>query len=362
MRVFGFFALVLVGVYWVNRVVVLLDRYMSEGQGGGLVLELTLLSLPSIMAIVLPFAGFIAAAYTTNRLYADSELIVMQATGFSNFRLARPFLVFGLIVALLMSVLAHVIVPTSMRQLNGLQDQLNEAISARLLIPGTFQSPTTGVTVYVRDVAADGTLESLLVTDRRDPAVETTYSARSAYLLRTDSLPHLVMFDGLAQSLDTRDNHLSTTRFEDLSISLQDMTDAPEIRRLDYRQLSTLQLLAPTAEVLDLSRRDAGYLLREANLRITQALLSVWASVLGFAALMIGGFSRFGLWRQIALAILLVVIVKLVDNAAIDLAKNQPDKWPVVYLSSVFSALVCLGLLALGNGTLLSRLGRRRLA
>src|SRR6056297_3313506 len=71
LRVFGFFALVLVGVYWVNRAVLLVEEYMAEGQSGGLLLQLTLLSLPSIMAIVLPIAAFVASAYATNRLAAD---------------------------------------------------------------------------------------------------------------------------------------------------------------------------------------------------------------------------------------------------------------------------------------------------
>ncbi|OSP55502.1 LPS export ABC transporter permease LptF [Pseudoruegeria sp. SK021] len=362
MRVFGFFALILVGVYWVNRAVILLDRYLSEGQGGTMVLELTLLSLPSIMVIVLPIAGFVATAFATNRLYADGELVIMQATGFSNYRLARPFLMFSVLVALLLSVLAHVVVPVSMSKLNDLEAELLDAISARLLVPGTFQSPTKGVTVYVRDIQPDGTLNSLLVADRRDPDRESTYSATSAVLVGTSEGPRLVMLQGMAQTLERPGDRLSTTAFEEFTISLGGMIETSSNRRLDYRQLSTGDLLAPSQEILDQSRRSPEFLQREAHLRITQALLSIWATALGFAALMVGGFSRFGLWRQIILAIGLVVLVKLLDNAAIDIAKNDPSKWPIVYLSSVFSALLCLLLLYLGNGTLLTRLGRRRSA
>lgn len=360
MRVFGFFSLVLVGVYWVNRAVILLDRYLSEGQAGSLVLELTLLSLPSIMVIVLPIAGFVATAYTTNRLYSDGELVIVQATGFSNYRLVRPFLVFGLLLSVLLSVLAHVIVPISVRQLNEREAELIDAISARLLVPGTFQSPTKGITVYVRDIAADGTLESLLVMDRREPGRETTYSAKTALLVRTDTGPRLVMLEGMAQTLDNEKQTLATTQFDDFTIDLGSMIETPGNRRLDYREMFTQDLLSPSQAMLDQSRRTAKFLQREAHLRITQALLSTWAAVLGFAALMIGGFSRFGLWRQIALAIVLVVLVKLLDNTAIDIVRNQPDRWPLVYGSSLFSALVCLLLLFLGNGTLLTRLGRRQ--
>ena len=62
-------------------------------------LELTLLTLPNIIRIVLPLSAFVASVYVTNRLTSDSEMVVVQATGFSPFRLARPVLVFGLIVA-----------------------------------------------------------------------------------------------------------------------------------------------------------------------------------------------------------------------------------------------------------------------
>lgn len=350
LRVFGFFSLVLVGVYWVNRSVLLLDQYLSEGQSGKLVLELTLLSLPSIMMIVLPIAGFVATAYATNRLYADSELVVVQATGFSAYRLARPFVTFGLAVALLMSVLAHGLVPSSVAQLNDLEADLAKSMSSRLLVPGTFQSPTKGVTVYARDVDLEGTLAGLLVSDRRNPNQETTYSAHSAILVRDPEDTKLLMFDGMAQTLEQPGNRLSITRFEDFTIAIGSLIADPGSSRQDFRELSTWAMLHPSEEIIASTRRDADYLKREAHLRITQALLSIGAAVLGFAALMTGGFSRFGLWRQIILAVLLVVLVKLIDNSAIDLAKNDPTLWPVVYASSILSGLICWFLLAFSNG------------
>lgn len=360
MRVFGFFALVLVGIYWVNRAVILLDRYLAEGQGGGLVLKLTLLSVPGIMLIVLPVAGFVATAYVTNRLHSDSELVVVQATGYSSFRLVRPYLIFSLLLALLMSALAHFIVPAAARELNQLEEQLAEAISSRLLVPGTFQSPTGGVTVYVRDIAADGTLEGMLVTDRREPGQETTYSAHRALLVRHDEGPRLVMFDGMAQTLTKPSGRLAVTQFEDFTVAIGELVSGPRTRRLDHRELSTLALLFPTPEIEEQTQRSAAHLQREAHLRFTQALLSGAAALVGFAALMLGGFSRFGLWRQVALAVVLVVLTKLLDNAAIDIAKKDPEQWMLVYASSVVAAGICLTLLVIADSSVGARLRRRR--
>jgi lipopolysaccharide export system permease protein len=357
---FGFFSLVLIGVYWINQAVILLDQYIAEGGSGSFVLELTLLSLPRLMLLVLPIAAFVASVFVTNRLYSDSELVVMQATGFSAFRLARPYLMFGLLIALLISTLAHLLVPASARQLNAREAELTEAASARILTPGNFESPVEGVSVYVRDIAADGTVEDLLLTDRREAGRETTYTADRALLVRDPDGPKLIMFDGMAQSLELPEKRLSVTRFTDFTIAIGSLIESPSEGRMDSRELTTPQLLAPSEELLEQTRRSRDYLQREGHLRFTQALLSIGASVIGFAALMVGGFSRFGLWRQIALAVLLVVFVKLIDNSAIDVAKARPDDWPVVYLASVVAGLISVLLLWIANGNLLTRLKRRR--
>ena len=99
MVLFGFFALVLVLVYWINRAVVLFDQLIADGQSAVVFLEFTALTLPNVIRAVLPVAVFASSVYVTNRLSSESELVVVQSTGFSAFRLARPILVFGILVA-----------------------------------------------------------------------------------------------------------------------------------------------------------------------------------------------------------------------------------------------------------------------
>ena len=127
MVAFGFFALVLVMVYWINQAVRLFDQLIADGQSAGVFLEFTALSLPSVVRLALPLAAFAASVYVTNRMTTDSELVVVRATGFSPFRMARPVLIFGLIVTALMSVLMHALVPLSVGQL----DERRAEIQAR---------------------------------------------------------------------------------------------------------------------------------------------------------------------------------------------------------------------------------------
>ena len=54
LMLFGFFSLILVMIYWINRAVGLFDRLIADGQSAWVFLELTSLSLPGIIRIVLP--------------------------------------------------------------------------------------------------------------------------------------------------------------------------------------------------------------------------------------------------------------------------------------------------------------------
>ena len=135
---FGFFALILVSVYWVNRAVGLFDRIIGDGQSALVFLEFSLLILPNVLRLVLPIAAFAAAVYVTNRLTQESELVVMQATGFSAFRLARPVLYFGAVVTMLHLVLMNLLVPLSVAMLSAREVELSENVTSRYLTQGQF--------------------------------------------------------------------------------------------------------------------------------------------------------------------------------------------------------------------------------
>ncbi len=94
LTLFGFFSLILVLVLWINRAVRLFDRLIADGQSAWVFLELTSLSLPGLIRIVLPLSAFVAAVYVTNRMSAESELTVVQATGVFAFPPCAPCFVF----------------------------------------------------------------------------------------------------------------------------------------------------------------------------------------------------------------------------------------------------------------------------
>jgi lipopolysaccharide export system permease protein len=342
---FGFFSLVLVLVYWINRAVVLFDRLIADGQSASVFFEFTALSLPGVIRLALPLSAFAATVYVTNRMTAESELVVVQATGYSPYRLARPVLYFGIIVFALMTLLMHVLVPLASVRLDARQTEIAKNITARFLTPGVFLEPTDGLTFYIGDVTPAGELQNVFLTDLRDPAQQVTYTASKAYLVRSGASTQLVMVDGLAQILQSDSQVLSTTSFKDFAYDIGSFITAStrEGRRAD--QVPTLELLQANDVLITETGQTKGQLIARAHDRLSQSILGSVAALLGFAALIVGGFSRFGVWRQVLLAIFLIIVIKAVETVGLTAARNDPSLWFAAYTASIVGMLIIAGLL-----------------
>ena len=338
---FGFFGLVLVSVYWINRAVSLFEQLIQDGQTALVVLEFTALTLPLVISVVLPVAAFAAAAFGTNRLTSESEMAAMQAAGMSPWRLARPVLVFGIVAGVMVAILVHGLVPMARSRLADRQAEVAEDITARFLRAGQFQYPGAGITVFIRDIADDGRLLDVFLQDARDPARITDYTASQALVVRADTGPRIVMLQGMVQSLmrDGEQRQLSVTRFEDLTYDLGNLMPADEDER-DLRSYSTARLLSPDADLLRATGASPAEARAEAHERITKPFMAPVSALLGFAVLLLGGYSRFGVWRQVTGAVVALILVQMLATAAASAVAGSPGQWPILYLPPVAGAAV----------------------
>ena len=346
LQLFGFFSLVLVAVYWVNRAVGLFDQLIGDGQSALVFLEFSLLTLPNAIRLVLPVSAFAATVYVVNRLMQESELVVMQATGFSAFRLARPVLYFGICVMAMQLVLANVLVPASQRMLSARSAEISQNVTARFLNAGQFMHPTKGITLYIREISPTGELMDLFLSDERGAGERVIHTARKAFLVRGEVAPKLVMVEGSTQSLSRADGRMSVTRFSDFTLDLAGLVTIGGTGGVSLNALSTPVLLRPEAAVMTAAGVSEAQMLEEGHSRLAGPLLAVASPLLGFAALMLGGFSRFGLWRQMGVAVGLLIGVQLVWTWAGSAALKSAAAWPLVYAAPVLGVVVAVGLLA----------------
>ena len=318
---FGFFALVMVAVYWVNRAVGLFDELIADGQSALVFLEFTALTLPNVIRLVLPVAGFAAAVYVTNRLRSDSELVVTGAVGMSPWRVARGVLAYGVVLALMMSALVHVLAPISRDRLDARSAEVSRDSTGRILREGAFVHPTEGITFYVRRIEPDGGLRDVFLSDSRGGRT-VDYVAREAHIARPLGIPHLVLTDGEAHEIVG--GRLSVTRFADLSYDISTLVRQEADRSRGVRERTTATILA---------RGSTPEGILEIHRRLAETLFCIAGALLGYAAMTMGAFNRFGSGPQIGVAVVSLILMKGAEGVAVDAMGDAPSRWALHYVA-----------------------------
>ena len=183
-------------VVWLATALKELNLITSRGQGILLFLQMTLLSLPSLMALIAPNAMLMASLYTLDRMNGDSELIVMTSSGAPIWRIGAPLLALASLVSIGILLANLFLTPASMRALRDFVTQVRADLISQVLQPGRFSSPESGLTFHIRDRSLNGDLLGLLVHDERDDKQVMSYLAERGRIITNDEGSYLVMFDG----------------------------------------------------------------------------------------------------------------------------------------------------------------------
>ena len=335
---FGAFALVLAAVYWINRAVALFDRLIADGQSFRVFLEFTALILPAVIRLIVPFAAFAASLAVANRMRGDREIAVLRAAGTSSLRLARPALVFGVLAALALGALVHGLEPAARERLKLRGTEIAEDATARLLTEGTFEHPSRGMTFYVRAVSPDGTMRDVFLSDGRDAASPTVYTAASALLVRGPEGAQLVMFDGLSQELRQEEDEafprLFATRFEDFAYNIAGSGGAATGRTRDARDYPTPGLLT--------SGLPADEIAQEVHRRGGESMQTLGAAMLGYAFMLLGSHRRVRTWWQPALAVGAVIAMVALKNMAEGVMEDRVAIWSLHYVPGLVAVVTAL--------------------
>ncbi|HVV42574.1 MAG TPA: LPS export ABC transporter permease LptF [Nitrobacter sp.] len=193
------FAVVLVsltGVIWITQALRGIDLMTSQGQTILTFLGFTGLAIPVLVLIISPIALMIAISHTLNKLATDSEIIVMNAAGFSPFRLFRPFIYATIAVALLVAFIATYLAPDGMRRLKRWDAEITADVLANVLQPGRFAQLDANLTMRVRERQPGGLLVGIFIDDRRDPKERVTILADHGSVVKNDKGSFLVLEDG----------------------------------------------------------------------------------------------------------------------------------------------------------------------
>jgi lipopolysaccharide export system permease protein len=199
------FAVVLIsltGVIWITQALRGIDLMTSQGQTIITFLGITGLIIPALVLIIAPIALMISISHTLNKLATDSEIIVMNAAGFSPFRLFRPFFYATCVVALLVAFTASYLAPDGMRRIKQWDAEITADVLTNILQPGRFAQLDQNLTIRIRERQPGGVLAGIFVDDRRDPKERVTIIADHGTILKNESGSYLVLEDGNLQRFE----------------------------------------------------------------------------------------------------------------------------------------------------------------
>lgn len=235
----------------------------------------------------------------------------------------------------MMAIISVFLRPASVDQLERRQAEVAGDVTAQLLNEGEFLHPSKGVTVYIGRIDLDGTLHEVFVSDRRDKANPTSYSSTTAYLVNNDAGIHLVMLDGVALRLDQQGRTLSSTLFDDASYDISELTNKGDLNQQSLEAIATLDLITNIDGLAASTAYSRGQLIEELHQRFSWIAICIAVAMAGYSTLMLGSFSRFGLWPQIFGAFTILVLLEGVRGFVSPVVIDDPRLWVLLYLPAV---------------------------
>jgi lipopolysaccharide export system permease protein len=338
-----FFTFVLTGVVWLSQSLRMLDLVINQSQSAGTYLYLTLLALPQLMALILPFALFCAVLYALNRLYVESELVVIWAAGFSRWAVAGPVLVIAVAATVVGYFFSLVVMPAGMREMKDRVFEIRADLVNTFVREGAFTNPIAGLTVYVSENNAGGDIRGILVHDARNPKAPATYMAERGLLASTPVGPRLIMFKGNAQWLEGGPGQLKILDFDKYTFDLGEFDKQRDPTAREASEQYIGELLNPSRTVSEKQRKKY---FSEAHNRLTAPLYCIVFALIGVVALVGGNFNRRGYGGRIAIAMGAVLAARLPGFAAQQLTNTTPDAvflmylWPLIWIVGLLTLLL----------------------
>lgn len=160
----------------------------------------TLLGLSSVyyLLILAPIGIFLGVMLALGRLYRDSEMTAIQACGIGPLRLARPLLLFAMLLAALLAWLALDMAPRASAEALRTKRAAQREAEVGILEAGRFKAADGGTIVfYAERVTPEGALENVFIQRRAGDVVQVAVATRGEQRLdRATGERTMVLYDG----------------------------------------------------------------------------------------------------------------------------------------------------------------------
>ncbi len=337
------FAFLMTIVVWLTQSLRLLDLVINRGQSAGTFVYLTLLILPSLLVIILPIAYFAGTLYSLTKLSTDSELVVMHSAGYSRAQLATPVMLAAVIVIAMTYLCGLYLMPAGQRAMKDKVLDIRADVGAALLDEGEFNTPSQGLTVFIRELSPDGHIRGVLVHDSRTEKHPVSYLAESGQLAQTPGGARLIMYDGTIEQSDASGAHLSILKFKTYVFDLDQFAGPARVtdRATNERYLS--ELFWPGKSVRPQLRAA---FFAEGNNRLSQPLYCIAFGLIALAVIARGRRARGAQALRITMAVFAAAGLRIAGYGVQGLATHHAIFSILFYLIPLTGAAIATALLA----------------
>jgi lipopolysaccharide export system permease protein len=325
------FAFLLTCVIWLSQSLRLLDLVINRGQSAPTFVYLTLLILPGLLVIILPLAYFAGTLYGLNRLNSESELVVMQAAGYSRLQLTVPVVVSALLAMAVTWLCSLYLMPVTQHTMKDAVFDIRSDIGAAILNEGDFNTPTTGLTVFIRELDPDGRIKGILVHDSRNAKSPTTYIAESGMLVQTTEGARLIMLDGTIEQSGLAGAKLSVLKFKRYVFNLDQFAGPQQEENLEMSERFLPDLFwpkfagKPNPKTLDIY-------FAEGHNRLSSPLYCLAFALIALAAVTRGRRGRGAYALRLTAASIAAALLRLIGYGAQGAAARTPLLCLLLYL------------------------------
>lgn len=330
-----------------TQILIRVDVLTTSGSALATFLTLAASLVPKMLLVVAPFALLIGIGRVLTTMNDDSELVVIEASGASNKFIVKPVVFLSVLIGVLTIIVANVVAPPAARMLYSTISNANSDIISIAVSAGGFQKIEDDLYIQVSEKLAGGEMNGIFLSDRRDPAAELVYYARSGTIVETGDLSLLVMRDGQVHRGSGADNQTSIINFTSYALDLQSFI--PSSTAASYRpaELYLDELLNP--ENVENANRDweRFYAFQIHN------RLSGWLYPIAFGLIMVAFLGRAQSHRSdkihlVSTAVGICVLVRLGGGYALEQIETRPGAAIFAYLIPIatiiyFSYIIIIG-------------------
>ena len=215
-------------------------KYLAQAAQGmldpGVLLLIMGYRLPGFLQLILPLGLFLGILLAYGRLYLDSEMTVLSATGMSNRRLLGYSMAPAAIVAAMVAWLSLGLAPQGVAEVARIFNQQEAMTEFDTLVPGRFQAMKDGSRMtYTESLSEDRSqLSGVFITEKnfdrgREGDITLLVAEQGRQVIHADGSRYLILENGYRYDGNPGQADYRVTRYETHGVLLPKPSVSAEI-------------------------------------------------------------------------------------------------------------------------------------